>query len=134
MKSLSESFKKIFGEDRGFLGLVFLLFLVGISLFIYTLIRINTGKTLVYVGYGDIGGFTGGEIASLWSSGGYRAGGTGEMVAFPILMMIFGVFHSLIAVQIYERKGKGIARMFILLTFLLMIGAVVTLTRLLGEG
>lgn len=134
MKQLTEGIKKIFQEDRGFLGLVFLLGLIGIVLFIYTLIKVNTGKTLMYVGYGDIGEFTGGEIASLWSSGGYRAGGIGEMIAFPIMMIILGVFHGLLSIHIYRRKGKGVAKMFILLSFLLMVGTMVTLSRLLGEG
>ena len=134
MKSLSESFRKIFKEDRGFLGLVCLMILIGVILFIYTLIKINTGKTLMYVGYGDIGEFTGGEIASLWSSGGYRAGGMTEMIAFPIMMIVLGVFHSLLAVRIYERKGKGVAKMFLLLSFLMMVGVIITLMRLLGEG
>ena len=134
MKQLAEGFKKIFREDRGFLGLVFLLMVVGVVLFIYTLIRVNTGKTVMYVGYGDIGKFTEGEIASLWSSGGYRAGGIGEMIAFPIMMIILGIFHGLFSIFVYERKGKELAKMFILLSFLLMIGTIIVLLRLLGEG
>ncbi len=134
MKSLGTSFKKIFHEERGFLGLMILLFLVGLALFIIEVLRITGGGSLNYVGYGDIGKFTDGEIASLWSSGGYRAGNWIDMMAFPIFAVILCIFHNLLAVRIFERRGKGIAKMFILLSFGILIGTFIVFLRLSGEG
>ncbi|MBQ6147878.1 hypothetical protein IJH66_03260 [Candidatus Saccharibacteria bacterium] len=134
MKNLGESFKKIYQEDRGFLGLLVLLFLLALALFIFAFVKALGVGSMAYVGYSDIGKFAGGEISSLWSSGGYRSGGMIDLMAFAVAAVVFGLLHSLISVQIYERRGKGVARMFVLLSAMLVLGAFVVLIRLLGEG
>ena len=87
----------------------------------------------MYIGYSDIGEFTGGDYLSLWNSGGYRTGGWAEMAVFPILGLVLGVFHNLFAIQTFKRRGKGYAITVILVSMMVAVGAFVLLLRLLGE-
>ncbi len=133
MKEIRAGVKKIFREDKGILVAMLVLFGLGLLLILHTLIHFKAGGTTMYIGYSDIGGFTGGDPLSLWNSGGYRTGGWAEMAVFPILGLILGVLHNLFAIQAYERRGKGFAVTMILLSILVAVGAFVLLLRLLGE-
>ena len=134
MKSFKETFKKIYREEKGLLLMMGLIFFLSLVLVVYGILNINTSGSLNYVGYGDIGKFTGGEYLSLWNSGGYRSGGWVELMAFPVLGLIIGILHNFLTVVIYKRRGAGIAKAFLLLSLGILLGAFVTLTRLLGEG
>ncbi len=133
MKDIRAGFRKIFREDKGLLVAMLVLFGFGVLLILHTLIHFKAGGTTMYIGYSDIGGFTGGDPLSLWNSGGYRTGGWAEMAVFPILGLILGVLHNLFAIQVYERRGKGFAVTMVLLSILVAVGAFVLLLRLLGE-
>ncbi|MBR3233160.1 hypothetical protein IKF74_02685 [Candidatus Saccharibacteria bacterium] len=133
MKDIRAGFRKIFREDKGLLVAMLVLFGFGVLLILHTLIHFKAGGTTMYIGYSDIGGFTGGDPLSLWNSGGYRTGGWAEMAVFPILGLILGVLHNLFAIQAYERRGKGFAVTMVLLSILVAVGAFVLLLRLLGE-
>ncbi|MBQ3430277.1 hypothetical protein IJG21_02535 [Candidatus Saccharibacteria bacterium] len=134
MRNFRETFKKIYQEEKGLVLVMGLVFLLSLLLVIYGVFNINTSGSLNYVGYGDIGKFTGGEYLSLWNSGGYRSGGWIELMAFPALALIIGVLHNLLAVVIYKRRGAGVAKAFLLLSLVILLGAFITLMRLLGEG
>lgn len=133
MKDIRAGIKKIYREDKGLLVGMVILFGLGLLLIIHTLLHFKAGGTTMYIGYSDIGGFTGGDPMSLWNSGGYRTGGWSEMAVFPILGVLLGVLHNLFAVQAYERRGKGFAVTMILVSVLVAVGAFVLLMRLLGE-
>ena len=133
MKDIRAGFKKIFREDKGLLVAMLVLFGLGVLLVLHTLINFKAGGTTMYIGYSDIGGFTGGDPLSLWNSGGYRTGGWAEMAVFPILGLVLGVLHNLFAIQVYERRGRGFAITMVLLSILVAVGAFVLLLRLLGE-
>ncbi|MBQ1528492.1 hypothetical protein IIZ77_02495 [Candidatus Saccharibacteria bacterium] len=133
MKDIRAGFKKIFREDKGLLVAMLVLFGLGVLLVLHTLIHFKAGGTTMYIGYSDIGGFTGGDPLSLWNSGGYRTGGWAEMAVFPILGLVLGVLHNLFAIQVYERRGRGFAITMVLLSILVAVGAFVLLLRLLGE-
>ena len=134
MKSFKETFKKIYREEKGLLLMMGLIFFLSLVLVVYGILNINTSGSLNYVGYGDIGKFTGGEYLSLWNSGGYRSGGWVELMAFPVLGLVIGILHNFLAIVIYKRRGAGIAKAFLLLSLGILLGAFVTLARLLGEG
>lgn len=87
----------------------------------------------MYIGYSDIGEFSGGDWLSLWSSGGYRTGGWMEMAVFPIMGVVLGVLHNLFAIQVYNRRGRGYAVAMVFLSMMVAAGAFVLLMRLLGE-
>ena len=75
---------------------------------------------MVKIGYGDIGG--------------YRDGSWTDLIAFPILAIVFGVLHSLIAVKIYHRRGAGMTKFFLITSSMLILGSFIVLIRLLKEG
>lgn len=133
MKEVGNGFKKIFREDRGMIVLMGVLFVMGMVLAIHTFLHFKAGGTTMYIGYSDIGKFSGGDWLSLWNSGGYKTGGWAEMAVFPILGLIFGVLHNFLAAQIYVKRGKGYARALIVISMMVVAGAFVLLLRLLGE-
>lgn len=120
MKSLSKSLKVIAKEHRPLMFLMLLLFLMGVSLFIFSLVTLKTGSSVVKIGYGDIGG--------------YRDGSWLDMLTFPLLSLIFAILHNFLAVRIFEKRGDGSAKAFILISIILVIGTFIVLLRLLGEG
>ena len=75
-----EDFIKIYQTERGILILMILNLLLSIGLLIFSLINLNPNSAVVKIGYGDIGG--------------YRDGSWADMLAFPLLAIIFGVFHN----------------------------------------
>lgn len=100
--------------------LIILNFVVSIALFVFSIIRLNPNSAVVKIGYGDIGG--------------YRDGAWTDMLAFPILALVFGILHGLIAVKIYHRRGAGVTKFFLITTSMLIIGTFIVLIRLLKEG
>ena len=133
MKDIGAGLKKIFREEKGLLAMMLVLFVMGVVLILHTLFHFKAGGTTMYIGYSDIGEFTGGDPLSLWSSGGYRTGGWVEMAVFPILGVILGVLHNLFAVQAFKRRGKGFAMAVVMISMMIAVGAFVLLMRLLGE-
>jgi hypothetical protein len=133
MKDIGEGLKKIFQKDKGVLLMMLVLFALGLLLILHTLFHFKAGSTTMYIGYSDIGEFTSGEFLSLWNSGGYRTGGWSEMIIFPILGAVLGILHNLFAVQVYNRRGKGLAIVMLMLSILIAVGAFLLLMRLLGE-
>ena len=133
MKDIGKGFLKIFREEKGLLVAMVLLLMTGIALGLHTFFHFKAGGTTMYIGYSDIGKFSGGEWLSLWNSGGYRTGGWAEMAVFPILGLAVGVLHNMFAIQVYTRRGKGYAQIVVLISFLILAGAFTLLLRLLGE-
>ena len=72
-----------------------ILLVLGLTLFVYSLLCLQPNASVVKVGYGDIGRYQGGEWSSMINAGGYRDGSWMQMLAFPILALIFGVLHKL---------------------------------------
>lgn len=120
MKSLKEDFIKIVQTERGLLLVMVLDLLLSIALIIFSVVNLNPDSAVVKVGYGDIGG--------------YRDGSWVDNLAFPLLAVIFGVFHNLLALRIFHKRGSGMAKFFLIITTLLILGTFLVLLRLLGEG
>lgn len=119
MKNLTENIKQIYSHERFTLILMILNILGAITLIILSIVKLNPESAIVKIGYGDIGG--------------YRNGSWADMLTFPILAIILGLFHNLIALRIYEKRGAGMAKFFLLTTSLLIVGAFIVLLRLTGE-
>ena len=120
MKTLKEDFIKMYHNERGIILLMIINFLLAIGLFVFSLMRLNPSSSVVKVGYGDIGG--------------YRDGAWFDMIAFPLLALIFGVFHALLASRIFHKRGGGMTKFFLLVTTCLILGTLLVLIRLLKEG
>lgn len=120
MKTYIEDFKKMYFEERWMLILIIFNLIASIALFIFGIVKLNPNSAVVKIGYGDIGG--------------YRDGSWTDLLAFPILAIVFGVLHSLIAVKIYHRRGAGMTKFFLITSSMLILGAFIVLIRLLKEG
>ena len=125
--SLQSTWKEICRKQKGLMiAMVVLLVAAGVLL-IFSLTTLRPASTVVIVGYGDVYG----EIAGL--SGGYRRDSWANMLAFPVLALVFGILHNLLAMKVYRRYGKDTAIGLIVATILLILGTFVVILRLLGE-
>ena len=120
MKSFKEDIIQIYSSERGILAIAVINFILSLVLFIFSIVNLNPNSTVIKTGYGDIGG--------------YRDGAWFDMLAFPVLAVVFGVLHALLAVRIFHKRGSGIAKFFLITTTMLIFGAGTVLIRLLGEG
>ena len=96
-------------------------------LLVFSFTTLRPQNTVVIVGYGDVYG----EIAGI--SGGYRRDSWMNMMAFPILALIYGVLHNVMILKVYRKYGKDTAMMIAVMSILLVIGTFVVIFRLLGE-
>ena len=100
--------------------LMILNFLIAIGLLVFSVVTLNPSASVVKIGYGDIGG--------------YRDGTWGSLLAFPLLALNFGILHNLLTLRIFRKRGGGMAKFFLLTTTCLILGTILVLIRLLGEG
>lgn len=122
MKQLTfkEDIITIYHNERGIILLIIINALLSIGLLVYSLVTLDPSGAAVKTGYGDIGG--------------YRDGSWVDMLAFPLLAIIFGFLHSLLALRIFHKRGGGMAKFFLVITTALIAGTFLVLVRLLGEG
>ena len=116
MKDLKSDFKIIYQKERIMLTLMIVNLLLAIVLAVFSLVRLNPNTAVVKVGYGDIGG--------------YRDGSWTDLIAFPLLTILFGVLHNFVAMRIFHKRGAGMTKFFLTVTTLLIIGAFIVFTRL----
>lgn len=134
MKNIPENFKKIFESHKMLLTAQVILLVASIALFIFSMLNLGSTTTVVKTSYGDIGRYQGGEWSSMANSGGYHDDVWTERFAFPILAIVFGLLHNLLAIKIFEKKGSAMAGYFVLFSVSLVLATFVVLIRLLGEG
>ena len=114
-----EIIKRIYKEERFMFALMIFNVISSIALFITGVINLNPSAAVVKIGYGDIGG--------------YRSGSWADMLAFPVLAIIFGIFHNFIAIRIFKKRGAGMAKFFLITTTALIFGTIIVLLRLLEK-
>lgn len=134
MKNLKDNFVAIMKKHQALFWMMVGLLVLSLGLLVYSLLNLEPGSTVVKTGYGDIGRYQGGEWTSMANSGGYHDGVWAEMIAFPVLAVVFGIFHNLIAVKLYEKKGSGVAKVFVIVSMVLVLATILVLGRLLEEG
>ena len=120
MKTFKEDFIKIYQTERGILIIMILNLLLSVGLFVFSLIKLNPSASVVKVGYGDIGG--------------YRDGSWLDLLAFPLLAILFGILHNFLTLRIFHKRGGGMAKFFLLTTTMLIFGTLLVLIRLSKEG
>lgn len=118
--TFKEDITTIYRSERGILVLIFINLVFSIALLIFSLVNLSPNSAVVKTGYGDIGG--------------YRDGTWADMLAFPLLAVIFGILHSLLALRIFHKRGGGMTKFFLIITTALIAGTFLVLIRLLGEG
>lgn len=119
MKTFSADLKQIYHHERFMLALMMVNLITSIALLIFSVVNLNPSIAVVKIGYGDIGG--------------YRSGSWFDMLAFPILAIILGIFHNLIAIRVFKKRGAGMAKFFLLTTTMLIAGVFIVLLRLLEK-
>ncbi|MBR3323726.1 hypothetical protein IKG16_02465 [Candidatus Saccharibacteria bacterium] len=134
MEELKKSFGEIFREQKGVLSSMAILLILSLALLVFSVVTLSPGASVVKVGYGDIGRYQGGEWSSMTNSGGYQDGSWMEMLAFPVLALVFGLLHNVLIVKVYGKRGSGMAILLAIISIMLVIGAFLVLVRLLGEG
>lgn len=120
MNSFKQDCIKIYQEERGVYLLIGLNLLLSIGLLVFSIVSLDPNAPVAKIGYGDIGG--------------YRDGVWTDLLTFPILAIIFGVLHGLLSVRVYHKRGGGMAKFFLITTTFLILGTLLVLIRLLGEG
>lgn len=120
MQYFKEDIKKIYRNERLMLVMMIFNLLISILLTIFSFIKLNPSSSVIKVGYGDIGG--------------YRDGSWTDLIAFPLLVLLFGILHNFIAIRIFHKRGAGMTKFFIATTTVLIVGAFVVLMRLVQEG
>lgn len=118
MQKLKESFRTIVKTQPGILAMMIILLITSIILLIVSLVQLNPAEIATSVGYGDIGG--------------YRTGSWLEMLAFPVLAIIFGLFHNIIAVRLYKKRGADSTKAFLGISLMLVLFAGIVLLRVVG--
>lgn len=116
MKKFGEALREIYYEDRGILILMIINFLLSLVLFVFAIVKMNPEVAVVKIGYGDIGGYRDG----LWT----------DLIMFPLAAILFGVLHSFLALKIFEKRGGGMVKFFLITTTMLIMGAMVVLLRI----
>ncbi len=125
--NLGATWREVCRKQKGLMAAMIILAVASLILLIFSLVTLRSQNTVVIVGYGDVYG----EIAGL--SGGYRRDSWLNMLAFPVLAVIFGFLHNIIALRVYRKYGRDTALTIVIATYLLIFGAFVVILRLLGE-
>ena len=120
MKNFRDSLAQLYREDRGAFALIVLNLLLSAGLFTYAMVSLNPNSAVVKIGYGDIGG--------------YRDGTWVNILMYPVLAILFGVLHNLLALKVFRKRGGAMAKFFLLTTTMLILGTFVVLVRILKEG
>ena len=134
MKDLGKDLKEVYTKHRTLFTLMVVTLVFSMILFVYSLANLHPNAAVVKVGYGDIGRYQGGEWSSMSNSGGYHDGSWQAMLVYPLLALVFGVLHNIIALRIFRKKGEKVASIFVATTIALILLTTLTLWRLLGEG
>lgn len=125
---LMASWREICREQKPLLAAMIGLAVMSAILLLIALVTLRPQSTVVITGYGDVYS----ELAGL--SGGYRRESWLNMLAFPILAVVFGVVHNFLAIRVYQKAGRDAALVLVVLTMLLVIATALVIFRLLGEG
>ena len=125
---LMTSWREIVREQKGLLAAMIGLMVMSLILLVIALVTLRPQTTVVITGYGDVYG----ELAGL--TGGYRRESWLNMLAFPILALLFGVVHNFLAVRVYQKYGRDAALVLVVVTMLLVVATALVIFRLLGEG
>ena len=120
MKDFKADFIKIYHNERGIILFIIINLILSLALLVFSIIHLNPNAAIVKTGYGDIGG--------------YRDGTWTDLLTFPLLAIIFGIFHALLSLKIFHKRGGGMTKFFLITTTALILGSFLVLTRLLGDA
>lgn len=129
MKEFSTDFKKIAKHDKRLFVWMIVNFLLAFVLCLVPLLNMKAGQVKVVSGYTDIG-----RISNDLKDGGYRRDEWWNVISFSVMALAMGIGHILLAIRIHGRLGKDIARLFLGISFAIILIAIVFLLRIVEEG
>lgn len=121
MKEISEDFKAIAKKDRNLFVWMTVNFLLSLWLFLIPLFNLNSGRAKIWARYSDI-------------DNGYAQSDWWYLLAFSLIAIAMGVGHTLLAARLYTKRGKDIARLFLLISMIILIVGIRFLLNIVGEG
>ena len=121
MQELKETLTEIVLKQKVLFVMMLLLFFASVGLFIFAVVAMN-GSTTWIAGYGDL------------ESYGYKFGTGLDAWAFPILAIVLGVVHNLLVVRVFREKGASWAKVLAVGSVFIVLGAIIVLSKLIGEG
>ena len=107
MNAFKEDFIEICRSERGIVALIVVNFLLALALIVFSFICINPN-----------------------SASGYNNGSWENFLVFPILGLVLGIFHNVIALRLYRKRGSGMTKFFLVATTLVILGTIFVLARL----
>lgn len=125
--SLSSVWREVARKQKPLMIAMIILAVASAILLVFSLTTLRPQNTVVIVGYGDVYG----EISGI--SGGYRRDSWMNMLAFPVLALIYGLVHNVMILKVYRKYGRDAAMMIAVASILLVVGTFVVIFRLLGE-
>lgn len=131
---MKETLGDIYKNHRRLFVMMMILMILSIGLLVFSLLNLKISNSTVHVGYSDIGSYQGGDFAENQGSSGYVSGRWIDMLAFPVLAVTLGVLHNFIAIKLYKNRGEASARVFVLISILVLISTILVLWRLTQEG
>lgn len=131
---MKEAIGDIYKNHRKLFILMIVLVGLSIGLLVFSLLNLKISNSTVHVGYSDIGSYQGGDFTETQGSSGYISGRWIDMIAFPVLAIVMGVMHNLIALKLYQKRGEASARVFVLISILVIVSAILVLWRLTQES
>lgn len=126
-EGLRAAWQEVCRKQKNLMVMMIVLLIASVALLVFSVTTLRPQSTVVVVGYGDVYG----EIAGI--SGGYRSDSWANMLAFPILALIYGVVHNLLVLRVYRKYGDKMAMLVAGASILLVVGTFVSLARLIGE-
>ena len=124
---LRTTWQEVYRKQQRLLVAMIALVIVSLALLVLSLAMLRPSSNVVIIGYGDVYG----EIAGI--SGGYRRGSWMTMLTFPILALVLGLLHNLLALRIFRKYGRDTAIVFVVMSIVLVLTAILVLFRLVGE-
>ena len=121
MKEISEDFKLIAKKDRNLFVWMTANFLLSLWLFLIPLFNLNSGRAKIWARYSDI-------------DNGYAQSDWWYLLAFSLIAIAMGIGHTLLAARLYTKRGKDLARLFLLISMVILIVGIRFLLNIIGEG
>ena len=121
MQEIAEDFRSIAKKDRNLFVWMTVNFLASLVLFLIPLFNLNSGKVKIWARYSDI-------------DNGYAQSDWWYLLAFSLVAIAMGIGHTLLAARLYKKRGKDIARLFLLISFIIIAVGIRFILNIVGEG
>ncbi len=121
MKELAEDFKSIAKRDKSLFVWMAFNFLLSVWLFLIPILNANSSRAKIWARYSDI-------------DNGYAQNDWWYLLSFSLIAIALGIGNVLLSARIYTKRGKDVARLFLVISMIVIIIAIRFLLNIVGEG